>query len=332
MNKNFRNSRKAIAPAIAVALLLAVTIALVAAVGYATSNVTPSAEPAPQGVFEVEVSKLGGAMCGGEVRIRQYSGDPIDTQNIKLKFVAKGVATEVTPNGNNTFYMAWNLYNPDDNPYWSYSWEGENPPGTEEYEENNELSSNPQTFVGVHICDTIGGFWLGEIPEVRLFNETSETWTDPLVEGTPIEYTEAWHGATATYHNFSIANPDNTNFTKVMIKNADGIESTYPLNDEMHDGDLNAGDAIFARMHEYNSPYRYSVAYLPTEDANVHFGKCSIVPGDTIKAHGTGGYGVDAITALISNWENVISGDVVEVYIIYNPTNQVIWQGDVIVG
>jgi FlaG/FlaF family flagellin (archaellin) len=336
MNKNFRNSRKAIAPAIAVALLLAITIALVAAVGYAASNVTPSGKTASnQGVFEVEISKTGGGMGMGELRIRQYSGDAIDTQNLKLKFVAKGVATEVVPTGNNTFYMAWNLYNPPGNQngtYYQGSQLKANPEGDEEFPEYNETSANPTTFVGVHIANMVGGGWLGDISEVKLLNATSGTWVT-LTKGTPVAYTDPWSGKTLPYELFSIANPDNTNFTMVQIKNAFGVASEYDLTDsELHYGDLNAGDAIFARMFEYNSPYRYSVAYLPTDDGNVHFGSYAFVAGDTIKAHGTGGHGVDAIHACISNWDYVISGDIVEVYVINSENNQVIWQGDVIVG
>jgi FlaG/FlaF family flagellin (archaellin) len=339
LNKNFKNSRKAIAPAIAVALLLAVTIALVAAVGYATSNVTPSAEAAPQGVFEVEIEKSGGGMGGGIIKVRQYSGDAIDTQNIKLKFVAKGAATEVVPTGNNTFYMAWNLYNPEGNenntsPHYYKA----NPEGTEEFYYDSAADAyfpidSGVTTVGVHIANQIGESWFGDIAEVKLFNKETETWVNvPVDEGSPIQHRDPWSAELLTYRNFTIANPDNNNFTLVQIKNDYGVTSTYDLtNPNFHSGDLNAGDAIFARMHEYNSPYRYSVAFAPTEDGETHFGSFGMTSGETMKAHGTTDTGVDAIHACMSNWDNVVAGDIVEVYIIYSSTNQVIWQGDVIV-
>jgi hypothetical protein len=144
---------------------------------------------------------------------------------------------------------------------------------------------------------------------------------------------DPWSGTPLLYRNFTIYNDGSDVYTKVRITNAYGVTAEYDIEDpsDLHDGELTAGHGVFARMQEFNSPYRYSVAWSPEADTEVHFGNFVLVPGETMKAHAGTGRGVTPLQALMSNWDYIISGDVVEVYFIYSPTNQVIWQGDVVV-
>jgi FlaG/FlaF family flagellin (archaellin) len=288
--KKFFKSRKGIAPAIAVALLLAVTIALVAAIGYSATLVTPSADAAPQGVFDVEIFAMGPGM-GGFVRMRQYSGDAIDTGDMKLVFTAKGNRTEVLPNTNNTFYNSY---------FYPQTW-------------TNGTTGTATIGVAVNGLAASG---VTVTTDIGTVTETTNTFTD---------------GSGVVYLNYTVAAAAGT---WINVTSADGIDAIFTTTG------LANGEIFVVRMYEYNSPWHSIPSQLPADYPEIRFGEYTVTPGNTLKAldvAGPWGYypelgGVDDVHAVLSNWDSIEPGDVVEVMMIYTPTDQVIWQGDVIVG
>lgn len=326
---NFRKSRKALSPAIAIALLLGITIALVAAVGYSTSMVTPTIESSPQAAFAVSIQKNGGAMADGTIKIKELSGSAIPTQNLKLRFVVNGIATETIPNQNNTFYWRWYLFNPVDTYFSMTSPLDHNDPGTK------ELDNTEATTIGIQFTNAQSETdtpalknWLAPAT-VRLYNETAGAWTSPVSQDVAhpiLGYRDAWHNYPGDFANYTIANPDNTRFTKVQITNSLGLSIEIPLDNNDDMGDVEGGDAVYVRLCEYGSPFLYKLGTLPTNDYDISFGNFAIQPGETMKAVGS-----DSCPVLISNWADINPGDVVQAYLIYTASNQVIWQGDVVV-
>ncbi|RLI31620.1 hypothetical protein DRO51_03550, partial [Candidatus Bathyarchaeota archaeon] len=85
--------KKGLAPAVAVSILIVITVAVVAGIGYVVSSISSMPVETPKGVFSVEISKTG-AMGYGYMHMREISGDPIKTSDLKIVFEAKGVRTE----------------------------------------------------------------------------------------------------------------------------------------------------------------------------------------------------------------------------------------------
>ena len=103
--------RKGITPAVAVALLLVVAIAVSSAIVYSVTRSTPTTtEKAPTATFSVEISKKG-AMGYGYIHIRQISGDPIPTSDVKIIFSAKSNTTTVQP-GLNYMFVSYDTSDP----------------------------------------------------------------------------------------------------------------------------------------------------------------------------------------------------------------------------
>lgn len=85
---------------------------------------------------------------------------------------------------------------------------------------------------------------------------------------------------------------------------------------------------------EMPDPYPYGT----TPNYDIWFGSYTISPGSVMKAQGgyegptvTNGNKGDDAYAMIKNWNEIYPGDIVNLMIIYTPSNQVIWQGDVTV-
>ncbi|RLI02838.1 hypothetical protein DRO30_01965, partial [Candidatus Bathyarchaeota archaeon] len=95
--------KKGLAPAVAVSILIVITVAVVAGIGYVVSSISSMPVETPKGVFSVEISKTG-AMGYGYMHMREISGDPIKTGDLKIVFEAKGVRTEVVPGQTYAFY------------------------------------------------------------------------------------------------------------------------------------------------------------------------------------------------------------------------------------
>jgi hypothetical protein len=207
--------------------------------------------------------------------------------------------------------------------------------------------------------------WLEAGIKVDLFNDTASTWV-PAVNGGSYpaiaKYYDNWHGGdynvadgTGHYGNtydtaatefamFYVANPNNNTFSSVRITSPSGLTLTYdanPQNDQnkawqdgylVSGGLLSQGDAFYFRLSEFNSPFYWQASSLPTDDMKTSFGNCILAPGSTLQSVAIGnGFGTDSNHAVISNWDKIASGDKVKVYILYSPSSQVIWQGDVVV-
>jgi len=293
LNRLLRN-RKALSPAIAVALLLAITIALVAAVSYAATNATPSTETAPQGVFNVEISKT-----AGYIRMREISGDAIFTGNLKLVFDVNGVRTETLPDEKNTFY------------------------GYGAYDVTNATSGSDPVTIWVSVSNASATDLT-----VQVYDADSDTWVDaPLGEGTYV-YTSA-SGTAYNCQNYSVAAPvAPVIYTDIKVTSSAGLDATG-LPAPSVDG-LTAGDEVACVIYEYTSPW-LQTGDSPSTHPEINFGQFTLSAGSMMKALSMGSSSDDA-RGVISNWLTVSVGDTVAVSIIYTPTNQVIWQGDVIVG
>jgi FlaG/FlaF family flagellin (archaellin) len=312
MNRNFRNSRKAIAPAIAVALLLAITIALVAAVGYSVTNVTPTSTTAPQGTFDIDITKHAGtSMFTGAMTIKQISGDAIDTSKLKLKFTVNGETSTVLPNSNNTFYKAFG------------------------YPKNVTASFSP--FNETAMTDGAARLWVcvqynNDVTTSYQVNAWLNDTTSPRwVAATPT-------GNTATYwlpfREYTLPDPSSANYTAFSFISSTGLMRNFTGTMGYYDMALESNQAYVFKMFEYTIPWLYEPGTNPTEDTSLCFGAYSITPGNSMKAQGTS-YDVpasDDIHVAFPSWDTVKTGDVVEVLIVYTDTDQVIWQGDVIVG
>ncbi len=319
--RKFRHNKKALSPAIAIALLLAITIALVAAVGYSTTMVTPTVSQTDQAVFDVKILKTGGAMANGEIKIKELSGSAIATSDLELRFIANNVVTDVVPTGNNTLYMNWYLFNPVDTGY-SGGHLNHNDAGTKEVDDGI-------TCIGVHMTDAQDPPMNWIVPvTVELHNSTSSAWQTASLSSTNplVHYTDCWHNVEAVFANYTIANPDDTVFDSVRITTSSDVSVTLSIDDNTDMGPVSSGDAAYIRLSEYNSPFLYKVSTIPTRNMEVSFGNFAMTAGDTMKSIGS--YGC---SALISNWADISYGDTVQVYILYTPSNQVIWQGDVVV-
>jgi FlaG/FlaF family flagellin (archaellin) len=339
MNKFYKN-KKGIAPAIAVALLLAVTIALVAAIGYSATLVTPSAAAStPEAVFDVEIAKSGSCMGGGHVKIRHFSGDTIDTSNIKLKFVANGVTTEVLPTGNNTFMRI------DENGFWPQI-------VIDSCTELGFLETDVVIVTNVFNAkashfdppEAATGWYNGY--SVELFNSNSGSWVSadgPYdVDLTSLSPTYVATGEVDQFVAFNVSNVDNDEFTAIRIVSAsDTIIEYNDMRDSKNWGtwepmSLYGNDTLVSPLYEYNSPKFYlpGAEEMPQNNPDNNFGNYAISPGDVMKAQEIANSEttkIDEVDALISNWDELQKGDLVEVTIIYTPSDQVIWKGEVMV-
>jgi flagellin-like protein len=97
-------------------------------------------------------------------------------------------------------------------------------------------------------------------------------------------------------------------------------------------------------FNNYQSPWMVVPGDMPDDNPDsgledeLWFGNCTISAGTVLKASAAWGVedvdwsGVDDIHAMISNWDDVRSGDIINVMLVYTASNQVIWQGDVTVG
>ncbi|MCX8176023.1 MAG: type IV pilin [Candidatus Bathyarchaeota archaeon] len=284
-------NKKAISPAIAAALLLAITIALVSAIGYVATNTTTAVEKAPQGVFNVQITKDFGFL------IRQISGDPIYTGNLKLVVEAKGVRTETVPNTNNTFYG------------YGYARSGETDKIT------IALSVNNSTKVGNYI--------------VKAFN--GEEWVNvPSTRNTMIFSSR--DGNKYNCLNFTLSSDSSDAYSKFQIISPTGRVANVSIMDWGDLGpSLDSGEVMVCIMYEYNYPW-LQTGELPAFTPAIRFGQYTVSPGSVMKALYLWGTTTGDIHAVIRNWDDVKTGDTVKVMIIYTPTNQVIWQGEVVVG
>jgi hypothetical protein len=363
--KKFRQNKKALSPAIAIALLLSITIALVAAVGYSATVVTPSVSTTtPQGIFNVNIYKDSGVV------IKEISGDKIASSDLTFKFVANGVETVVNPAGNNTIYLNWAVFNPGlwtngtnpntwgrylgiSNDYFELNEaDGNTYYIGPEFELNNtDGSPKPVTGVGVQITDALfpiidhatielgtSGITFDHSITVELGNKTD---SDSFVVATALDgysttmdYREVWHNVTSPYVMYYVDNPDNTTYNQVRVTR-EGCTFTIdvPMQDRTDQPLLSKGHALYLRLSEYNSPFLWSASVIPTRDLSASFGAYTISPGTVLQSVGPAysSYGVFGHQALISNWNDLASGDKVQVYIIYTPSNTVVWQGDVFV-
>jgi FlaG/FlaF family flagellin (archaellin) len=315
MNKTFRNSKKALVPAIAVALLLAITIALVAAVGYAVSNVTPNqSSKTPTSTFDVTITKHAGSYFTGSFAIKQISGDAIDTANLKMKLTVNGETSEDLPNTNNTFYPSWGF------PAQVTSLYGR---------DAIFVPGDDYTDGYVHVWYNINndpGF--SNIAKVRGFNSTGGNWvtataTSTTVDGSPGD----------TYRDFVLPSDNGEIYTVIELTSNAGVVHEFATIG-WDDIELTNNDGIIFGMLEYNSPWLNVSGITPDSHTELRFGEYTLSPGQSARGIGTSNYPTptDDIFSIIPTWASVQTGDVVNVLLVYTATNQVIWQGDVIVG
>ncbi|MGP3667747.1 MAG: type IV pilin [Candidatus Bathyarchaeota archaeon] len=280
MRKPFLD-KKALSPAIAVALLLAITIALVAAVSYTATNLNTTPERSPQGVFAVQVTKDFGLV------IRQVSGDPIYTGNLKLIVEAKGVRTETVPNKNNTFY-AWGA---------------------------NKCTSDGTPTIMVSINKKAAPNTI----KVQVLNSARQ-W----VNATYVPNATKQIG-NRTYQNFTLT--EGGKYLDIKVISAQGVvfQCKNPCSPYQDDD-----DAVSIAIYEYNSPW-LQTGELPEDVPEIRFGQYTTRPGSVMKALNVWAF-TDDIHGVISNWDELSVGDTVKIMMVYTPTNQVIWQGEVVVG
>ncbi|MCW4024484.1 MAG: type IV pilin [Candidatus Bathyarchaeota archaeon] len=334
LKNTFRNSKKALIPAIAVALLLAITIALVAAVGYAVSTTTPttSSQKPISATFDVTISKAAGSFFYGDMRIRQLSGDPVDTANLKLTFTAQGVTTTITPGENNTFYLESSFpqdmkiksdadrakffaapkadpdvpYPADSDPAVAHVWLAVN---------------NQETGQALPIqATTDGTTWVDAVPTGRTTPVLYDVFGHPEVY---VEYLlpELTGGST-----YKLINVTSTSTGKIVSTAISVWDASIGLDN---------GQGIILHVAEYCSPWLWDIATgNPSSNPALNFGEYSLSPGLTARAIGTSYLAnpTDDINSVISNWSSLKSGDVVKVAIVSTGNGQILWQGDVIVG
>jgi len=306
-------NRKGLAPAVAVALLIVITVAAVAGIGYVVTSITATPKEAPKGVFSVEISKTGGGMGGGYVHIREVSGDPIQTSDLKIVFEAKGVRTEVSPNQTYAFYA----------------------PGSISGSMTNMSSTGNQTInvVGCKFQTATENVTMSGIL-VRIYNETGNAL---LKEGyTDVDGKLTWTGpkvdfSSGTKYNVTLigvdANGELTDTTAGYSFTAVG--TTRVMNVELVVKKGTYG-------YYYGVPWKFVPGELPSTHPEYWFGNYNFNPGTTAAGDGIANWGItyiwDDIHALIHNWDDIVPGDPVDVAIVYTPLNLVIWQGTVLVG
>jgi hypothetical protein len=367
--RKFKNSKKAISPAIAIALLLAITISLVAAVGYSATVVTPSISAAPQAAFDVNIYTDSGMvikqLSGDTITTKDLS---IKTIYNGVETVVKPTGNNTfylnwvlfnPPLANKTNY----LYNVTSGEL--YEGEGSlkpafNPEGTKELTTHFDWATgcipNPAdpgepldvTAIGVQLTNAQAPDdpiplknWLENGIKVDVLNSATNKWVSAGSSATypaTSNYTEAWYGVKSEFAMFYVPNDDNTAYTGVRITSPYGESVTYLKSDTNANTNgyrgeaLESGDAFFFRLSEFNSPFLWEARSIPTDKVAASFGHYTLQAGTVMQSVSLGaGYGTDSNHAVISNWDNVAVGDVVKVYILYNPSSQIIWQGDVAV-
>ena len=302
--------KKGLTPAVAVALLIVITVAVVAGIGYVVTSITSTPKEAPKGVFSVEISKTG-AMGYGYVHIREVSGDPIPTSDLKIVFEAKGVRTEVTPNQTYAFYA-----------YGSVS-------GSK-----TETSGTGSQTINVNCkFKTAGGediIMSGIL--VRIYNETGNAL---LKEGyTDVDGELTWTGADVDF-----ASGTKYNVTLVGVDAYGKLAATagYSFTAGSNIRVMNVEVVVEAGTYGYyyGVPWKFVPGEIPSAHPEYWFGNYNFNPGTTAAGDGVTNWGItyiwDDIHALIHNWDDIEQGDPVEVTIVYEPLNLVIWKGTVIV-
>jgi len=305
--------KKGLAPAVAVSILIVITVAVVAGIGYVVSSISSMPVETPKGVFSVEISKTG-AMGYGYMHMREISGDPIKTSDLKIVFEAKGVRTEVVPGQTYAFY--------------GYSMRGsvENKTGTSQ-------------TINVNCIFEYQGSKNITMPNilVRIYNETAGTL---LKEGyTDVEGKLTWTGSEKYF-----ANNTSYNVTLVGVDDNGELEDTtagYSFIIKPENNTCVMDVVVVVESGTYGYYYCVPWKFVPGEWPGAHpelwFGNYSFTPGTTAAGDGVAKwtglvYLWDDIHALIRNWDDLVQGDPVDVMIIYTPANRVIWQGRVMVG
>lgn len=227
--------------------------------------------------------------------IRQISGDAIPTNSLKLVFEVKGVRSEVTPDKNNTLY--------------GYGFA------------RNGKAGEIIVAVSLNNATNLAN------KKVQAFDGTS--WVDAtLVTGSTWQCQVGMN----KYNFINYTLPSDKTYTEFrVIDERTGLTGYIAVLDWGRLGpDLGVGEAMLCVVYEYASPW-LQTGELPAFTPSIQFGQYTISPGGVMKALDVWAT-TDDIRGVIKNWDDVKVGDIVKVIIVYTPTNQVIWQGEVVVG
>ncbi|MCD6530045.1 type IV pilin N-terminal domain-containing protein [Candidatus Bathyarchaeota archaeon] len=301
--------KKGLTPAVAVALLIVITVAVVAGIGYVVTSITSTPKEAPKGVFSVEISKTGG--MNGYVHIREVSGDPIPTSDLKIVFEVKGVRREVTPNQIYAFYA-----------FGSVRGSKAEASGT----------GNQTINVNCKFETATENITMSEIL-VRIYNETGNAL---LKEGyTDVNGKLTWTGPAVNF-------TSGTKYNVTLV----GVDANGELADTTAGYSFTAGSDIRVINVEvvveagtsgyyYAVPWKFVPGEMPSTHPEYWFGNYNFNPGTTAAGDCVANWGItyiwDDIHALFHNWDDIDQGDPVEVTIVYEPLNLVIWKGTVMV-
>ncbi|MEM1524944.1 MAG: type IV pilin N-terminal domain-containing protein [Nitrososphaerales archaeon] len=306
-------AKAGITPIIATALLLVISITAVTLIAYTATSLSITPKKAPNAIFAVEISKTG-SMGYGYIHIEQKAGDPVKSSDLKIIFNAKGVRSEVIL-GMNYMFVA----------------QGDNA------DISGSITSTPSTYAPAEITVTCKFNKDGKdilMPNilVRLYNKTENTL---LKEGyTNAEGKLKWFGS---YKNFA----ENTKYNVTLIY----IDANGKLTNKwVYDFTVNANNWRIITVtitvnsgdygYYYGVPWKFVPGQMPSTNSQFWFGNFTYTAGTMSTGDGLGAwtnvkYLWDDVHAMIRNWDDLNHGDVVEVMIVYLPTNQVIWQGSV---
>lgn len=342
-------NKKALSPAIATALLLVITIALVAAVSYAATNIAPSNKNinTPKAVFSVTIVSaqtaeampvpIGGMPDYGSITIQEISGDSINSANLEMVLTDTAPSavnvesSTITDTGTATF-SAGSTFNLALSSGDVSTTGTITPSGT---------WTGAGTLAGTFTATipgstaTIAGTYSGNVPTGDVTTSTGETVDVVLtITGTPPTSTTTYVYPCTSASVISTCLSNNA---------ADTSTSLSPQGPNVSEiGSSLIQGVAYPYTIAYQAPWLYNPSTGPADSGTVWFGQYNIVPGSVMKADGIGigqpqtsgssVTGSDDTMALISNFYSLVPGDIVSVSMIYTPSNQVIWQGDVTVG
>ena len=286
-----KKSKKAVSPMLAAALLIAITLAIAAVVASTTSMV-PIQRPSPSATFSTEI-KSG---SGGYFLIEHLSGDPIQTEDLRIVLVTPdGTQHVVDPNSNNTFYNAWG---------YPTEVDGE--------------SGKVQVALSVNKKDP------GTRIKVELYDGTE--WKEPESSGSTEEPTP---GVVYRIFNFE---PVAGNYTKLKLtnRNGNGVSATYTVN--LGDGEkLRVLMYEYTSPWEFK-PGEMPSDYISHHFGQYTLSVGERAKANEVRSWYTVFGGVDDVRALFGDsWDSLSEGDVVVVKIVHVPTGKVIWNQEVTV-